>query len=1264
MAESIKVAVRVRPLNAREKELASGSGIIVSMKDKTTTVQIGRSPKHFTYDFCYDSVDVENSASQADVFLDIGQAILTNAMNGFNGTLFTYGQTGAGKSYSVMGPPDEPGLIPRIVINLFKWNSGFEAENQHRELQIWISYLEIYKEQVTDLLAPGKHLSHDHLHKEPEQLKIMDHPKLGVYVRGLQEVPCDKIEVVMRNLQYGIKKRVTAATNMNATSSRSHAVFTIRVNILDGLRPKSNEKDNRKCLNAKVNLIDLAGSERQSKAETTGQRHQEGSSINQSLSALGMCIKTLSDSAKKSDAEHTALVVPFRMSKLTFLLKDSLAGNSKTFMMACISPANDNVEETLSTLRFASSVKTIQTVAVQNKDKKDELIEKMEEELRALKAQVKLGVTPEGLELLQETQRLKEELEKQQNFQEEIEIAHQMNEVRYKALEENGLSQAHITQAFGISEGTPYLLNMADDPMLAGCLIYLIKESEQTSIGAHKDNTITLKGLGIPDFLCQIQNEGNVKATLQRISEAGRVVVNGNLLDPGHRRELHNGDRIFLGRAYALKLIMPEDHESKGAFGMEDLSLEGLQEEFAALDDSPSWSNITGYLDMVLPGMPAKAASAVFKEVKKACGSCDEANELTAECRPHLALHFEVDVTASQSACVVIRVLCCSDVRGKECTDEEAWETKYLWTVNQLEERVDRMRDYGTLLKEKGAVEIDPMEDPWHETSQVEFGQRLRKLNYDLEEARGDRLHEYMKQLRKMMGTEHNTENHRAKILNFFFRVWKVNVSETKEYTSSQALMRVLRRPTSRTSLPERECVRSSVRARSFSAKAHRRTRVVSDHNEWSPPASPVQGGSLRTKRPSARRSTDEAASPLDRQASGTASSSKSRPGTKRQVTVRDDIMEFSSEDILPRYPPRTSSQETGCLPSDCKSAQTAEDETDQPSTNGDPNNCVDAEASPTKLKAAAMHMDETEAKESDMLRRQLEESLAHKESFKKQLEVAWGLCGVLRDYASRLDPKLAAVPLSELSASTAEALAPSRPWPCQGRSTPLAGMVAPPMATVLAPAEPASPSTRSPIRSGPSQATVCTLSPSRFNASPVSPTLTRFKPSMAAVRHLASPPQAGLDGQMRPSAQTASPELHRVAGWHTPRGGTCTRRVVVSPPAVSPQALRPMLQTPRSTSVERHQTAPQPAPFVSLSNGSAWEALSPGRTVVPTVPDNRVPAVTSASPAEQVDRDTQDSGRGRLTMLEAQVRLIAEHVGRPALSSADGAHGSFEASA
>ncbi|CAJ1347893.1 unnamed protein product, partial [Effrenium voratum] len=232
--ESIKVAVRARPLNSREKKL--DCDIVVAMKGKTVTMLSERNPKHFTYDYTYWSVS-SGEGTQMEIFADIGETMLSNAIDGFNCTLFAYGQTGSGKSYTMMGSQEDgdSGVIPRMINGLFEEKERLEQEPL-QELQVRISYLEIYKEQVTDLFT-----TQSSRHKG-ESLKIMEHPKLGVYVKGLCLMPCETKKDVMSNLEYGLKMRTIAATNMNQNSSRSHAVFTISVNRLEGERPKKKDK--------------------------------------------------------------------------------------------------------------------------------------------------------------------------------------------------------------------------------------------------------------------------------------------------------------------------------------------------------------------------------------------------------------------------------------------------------------------------------------------------------------------------------------------------------------------------------------------------------------------------------------------------------------------------------------------------------------------------------------------------------------------------------------------------------------------------------------------------------------------------------------------------------------------------------------------------------------------------------------------------------------------------------------------------------------
>lgn len=337
------MAVRIRPLNDREKNL--NSPVICSAPNKKTFEIIppgGGDPNTFNFDYVYD-MDTTQQAVQDD----IGDMLLRNSLEGYNSCIFAYGQTGAGKSWSIMGAsklPELRGILPRIGDQLFERLAG---DDQISESRVSCTYLEIYNEKLRDLLVGSG--------KEQSNLDVRKHPQHGVCVPGLTEKVVSCFADIDALLTAGQDLRQVAATAMNAVSSRSHAVFTINVKVT--LRDKRSR-------NAQMNVVDLAGSERVSKTGAAGDTLKEGAAINQSLTVLGQVILKLGSDkgakAKGAAASH----VPFRNSKLTYLLSDSLSGNSKTVMMAAASPAENNFDETMSTLRFASSVKKIKTKAM------------------------------------------------------------------------------------------------------------------------------------------------------------------------------------------------------------------------------------------------------------------------------------------------------------------------------------------------------------------------------------------------------------------------------------------------------------------------------------------------------------------------------------------------------------------------------------------------------------------------------------------------------------------------------------------------------------------------------------------------------------------------------------------------------------------------------------------------------------------------------------------------------------------------------------
>lgn len=337
--------------------------------------------KNFTFDNSFWSHDTkdEHYAEQDDVYNSLGEEFLDHNFEGYHTCIFAYGQTGSGKSYTMMGTQDKPGLIPRTCEDLFERIQAAQNENSNVAYNVRVSYFEVYNEHVRDLLVPYNP------NNPPNYLKIRESPSEGPYVKDLTEVPVRNINEILRYMKNGDASRTVASTKMNDTSSRSHAVFTIMLKQIH----HDMETDETTERSSRIRLVDLAGSERAKSTEATGARLREGSNINKSLTTLGRVIAALAD--PKAGRGKRKDVVPYRDSILTWLLKDSLGGNSKTAMIACIAPSD--YDETLSTLRYADQAKRIRTRAVVNQDQistaeRDAQIAAMAEEIRVLQLSV------------------------------------------------------------------------------------------------------------------------------------------------------------------------------------------------------------------------------------------------------------------------------------------------------------------------------------------------------------------------------------------------------------------------------------------------------------------------------------------------------------------------------------------------------------------------------------------------------------------------------------------------------------------------------------------------------------------------------------------------------------------------------------------------------------------------------------------------------------------------------------------------------------
>ncbi|KAM5298257.1 kinesin-like protein KIF3A [Ctenodactylus gundi] len=373
--DNVKVVVRCRPLNEREKSMCYRQAVSVDEMRGTITVHKTDSsnepPKTFTFDTVFGP-----ESKQLDVYNLTARPIIDSVLEGYNGTIFAYGQTGTGKTFTMEGVravPELRGIIPNSFAHIFGHIA--KAEGDTRFL-VRVSYLEIYNEEVRDLLGKD----------QTQRLEVKERPDVGVYIKDLSAYVVNNADDMDRIMTLGHKNRKFGATNMNEHSSRSHAIFTITIECsekgIDG---------NMHVRMGKLHLVDLAGSERQAKTGATGQRLKEATKINLSLSTLGNVISALVD----GKSTH----VPYRNSKLTRLLQDSLGGNSKTMMCANIGPADYNYDETISTLRYANRAKNIKNKARINEDPKDALLRQFQKEIEELKKKLEEGEEISGSDI-------------------------------------------------------------------------------------------------------------------------------------------------------------------------------------------------------------------------------------------------------------------------------------------------------------------------------------------------------------------------------------------------------------------------------------------------------------------------------------------------------------------------------------------------------------------------------------------------------------------------------------------------------------------------------------------------------------------------------------------------------------------------------------------------------------------------------------------------------------------------------------------------
>ncbi|XP_051996307.1 kinesin-like protein KIF1A [Xyrauchen texanus] len=622
---SVKVAVRVRPFNSRE--ISKESKCIIQMSGNTTTIINPKAPKEnksFNFDYSYwshTSPEDINYASQQQVYRDIGEEMLLHAFEGYNVCIFAYGQTGAGKSYTMMGKQekDQEGIIPLLCEDLFTKINETNTDN-NMSYSVEVSYMEIYCERVRDLLNP----------KNKGNLRVREHPLLGPYVEDLSKLAVTSYNDIQDLMDSGNKARTVAATNMNETSSRSHAVF----NIIFTQKRHDAETDNTSEKVSKISLVDLAGSERADSTGAKGTRLKEGANINKSLTTLGKVISALAEvdsgSNKNKKKKKVENFIPYRDSVLTWLLRENLGGNSRTAMVAALSPADINYDETLSTLRYADRAKQIRCNAVINEDPNNRLVRELKDEVSRLKdllyaqglgdiienlsdyknnnnsgqavnqrgdlstvTNAITGMSPspslsalssragsisslhdrimfspgseEAIERLKETEKIIAELN--ETWEEKLRRTEAIRMDREALLAEMGVAMREDGGTVGVfsPKKTPHLVNLNEDPLMSECLLYYIKDGI-TRVGREDASTrqdIVLSGHFIKEEHCTFTSSTGPmgEAVILEPCEGAETYVNGKrVTEP---TVLRSGNRIILGKSHVFRFNHPEQARQK-----------------------------------------------------------------------------------------------------------------------------------------------------------------------------------------------------------------------------------------------------------------------------------------------------------------------------------------------------------------------------------------------------------------------------------------------------------------------------------------------------------------------------------------------------------------------------------------------------------------------------------------------------------------------------------------------------------------------------
>jgi len=721
--EFIKVAIRIRPFLPRDGDQKDVLTVDADGDTVTLDLLANHDPrdgdvvsKSFKYDYVLDSrfgsEPNPEYADQAMIYKTLGERVVKSALGGYNSCLFAYGQTGTGKTHTVLGQShtgktDQRGLLPRILEAIFsvaEGNAGlpasprmvavspnvgaiprvatvggkalvppqkddtaeaFAEKAETRKYTVRISYLEIYNEQIHDLLVPPKA-------GKDRSLQVRYHPGFGVVINDLTEAVVTTLNEAVDLVDFGTKMRSIASTSMNSRSSRAHTVFTFRFEMTH-----KGGSANGESQIAQVQLVDLAGREQEKTSGDARERLRERAFINKSLFHLSSCITSLARNAGKASSKHQDWC--FRNSRLTLLLAHSLTGNSRTGMVAAVSPAASDADETLTTLRFAASVKTLKVTVSINRVNKGNVLTELQQEISRLKTEMRRRATimqhSPAAAAVEQIDQLESVCE---NFREQLgqekERSKLMADQRAEYLQQLGLSvgKEGVSVSVGGADSTvPYLVNLSEDPYLQGCLMYFIMtDQEDVSVGSEETNVIQFTGLGIERRHCTIRNEENKRLFLKMMvlkpappaaqassqdarrrtrDQLPRAFLNGKRVT--EETEMKHQDRLILGHAFALKVVVPlsaaklklrQTQAGQTAVMDTDASLEQALDEIEDLT-SNAFQHLRKYVDDLRLRVGDDAASAFIQEVHRSAPLVDEANRITKEVRPG-SIQFQLQV--------------------------------------------------------------------------------------------------------------------------------------------------------------------------------------------------------------------------------------------------------------------------------------------------------------------------------------------------------------------------------------------------------------------------------------------------------------------------------------------------------------------------------------------------------------------------------------------------------------------------------------------